>query len=75
MFVLQRHKVLLRLISCSCAGLKEMKTVGHYFSQVGLGDSDEAGNVKKKKYHPYNLFSNHKYISFHVQIINISHFF
>lgn len=66
MFVLQRHRVLLRLISCSCTGLKEMKIVEHYFYQVGLEGSDEAGNVKTTKCHPYSLFSKHKYISFHV---------
>lgn len=64
MFVLQRHKVLLRLISCSCTGLKEIKTVGHYFSQVGLGGSDEAGNVKKKSI----------ILTISFLIINISHF-
>lgn len=45
---MQRGKVLLRLIFCSCTGLKEMKIVECYFYQVGLESNEEAGSVKKQ---------------------------
>lgn len=80
MFVLQRHKLLLRLISCSCTGLKEMKIVEHYFYQVGLEGSGEAGNVKKQSIIPTVCFliiniSSH-FMSFLVKAaaeMNLSH--
>lgn len=56
MFVQHRGKALLRLIFCSCTGLEEMKIVERYFYQVGLEGNDEAGSMKKTRYHPTASF-------------------